>query len=110
MPRYSLSFLLHQRVLIPTLAVIRVFGIFTHGEIRRKQFWDTLSQQLQRRGSDYIERCTFQDKPLSPDENSIPPAQFPPSSYQVQDIPQVAPLIKPHEEDMKAVSEMASAF
>ena len=87
---------------------IRVFGIFTHAQLRRGRFWDSLSGQLQRRGPDYIERCTFRNAPLSTDNNVVPPALFPSSSYQAQDTPQAAPFIKVCEEDVKDVSEMAS--
>jgi len=86
-----------------------MFGIFTHAQLHRRQFWDTLSQQLQRRGPDYIERCTFRNEPLTPGDNVISPALFPPLPYQVQDI-QVAPLVKACEEDMKTVSGMVKAF
>lgn len=94
----------------PTLAVIRVFGIFTLAQLHHGKFWDTLSRQLQRRGSDYVDRCTFRDKPLSAGDNVILPAQFPPLLYQVEDVPQDEPLVKVSEEDMKDVSEVASVL
>ena len=84
-----------------------MLGIFTHAQIDRGQFWDTLSQQLQRRGPDYIDRCTFRTKPPSPGDDVISPAQFPALPHQVQDIPQATPLVKVSEEDLNKVSEMA---
>ena len=84
-----------------------MFGIFTHAEFRRKGFWDSLSGQLQKRGPDYIDRCTFRNEPLSAGGNVMLPALFPPLPCQVQDIPQAAPLVKVSEEDMRDVSEMA---
>jgi hypothetical protein len=87
-----------------------MFGIFTHAQLRRGRFWDSLSRQLQQRGPDYIERCTFRNAPLSTGDYVILPALFSSSPYQVQDIPQVAPLVKVSEEDMKEVSGMASMF
>jgi len=83
-----------------------MFGIFTHAQLDRGRFWDSFSQQLQHQGPDYIERCTFRNKPLSTGDNVILPAVFPPLSHQVQDVPQ-AMLVKVREEDMKNVSEMA---
>ena len=90
--------------------MIRIFGIFTHAQLRHGRFWDTLSQQLQKRGPDYIERCSFRNKPLSAGDNVILPALFPPASRRVQDVPQTTPLIKVREEDMKDVSDMACVF
>jgi len=83
-----------------------VFGIFTLAQLHHGKFWDTLSQQLQRRGSGYVDRCTFQNKPLSAGDNIILPARFP--LYQVEDVLQDELLVKVSEEDMKSVSEIAS--
>lgn len=87
-----------------TLAVIRVYGVFTYTQFHERQFWDSLSQQLQQRGSDYIERCTFRDQCTS--DGVTLPAFFPPSPLRVRDIPQATPLVKVCEEDMKDVSEL----
>lgn len=87
-----------------TSPVIRMFGIFTHAQLDHGRFWDSLSQQLQQRGSDYIKRCTFRTKPLSTGDNVVLPAVFPPLLEPVQDIPQAAHLVKVREEDMKNVS------
>ena len=92
----------------PTLAVIRMFGIFTHAQLGRVRFWDSFSRQLQQRGPDYIERCIFRNKPLTIGDNVILPAVFPPLSHHDQDISQAATLVKVREEDMKNVSSMAS--
>ena len=105
MSRYSLRFLSLQIMASHTSAVIRMFGIFTHAQLDRGRFWDSFSQQLQHQGSDYIERCTFRNKPLNTGDNVILPAIFPPLSHQVQDVPTT--LVKVREEDMKNVSEMA---
>lgn len=88
-----------------TLTVIRIFGVFTYTQFHRTQFWDALSQQLQQRGPEYIERCTFRNKPSS--DNLISPALFPLSPRQVRDIQQTVPLVKAREQDMKDVSEAA---
>ena len=92
-------------MLSPALAVIRMFGIFTEAQLGRERFWDTVSRQLQHRGPDYVERCTFRNEPLSIGDNAILPAQFPPLPPQVEDIPQ-DDLLKVREEDIKNVSEM----
>jgi len=102
-----LSILSPQLMWFPTLTVIRMFGIFTLSQLHHGRFWDSLSQQLQKRGSDYIKRCTFRNKPLSIGEDNILPAVFPSLPYQVQDTPQTVPLVKVCEEDMD-VSEMAN--
>lgn len=89
--------------------MIRVFGIFTCAQLGHGRFWDTLSQQLQHRGPDYIERCTFQNKPRpsSAGISVILPAVFPRLEHQVQDIPRAAVLVKVCEEDIKNVSGVA---
>ncbi|KAF9642213.1 P-loop containing nucleoside triphosphate hydrolase protein, partial [Thelephora ganbajun] len=86
--------------------VIRMFGIFTHAQLHRRRFWDNLSRQLQKRGTNYIERCTFRDEPLGAIDDVIKPALFPPSTHQDQDTSQPAPTVKVCEEDMKEIHSM----
>jgi len=83
-----------------------MFGIFTHAQLDHGRFWDSLSRQLQQRGPDYIDRCTFRNKPLNTGDNVISPAVFPPLPDPVQDIPQAAHFVKVREEDMKNVSKV----
>lgn len=83
-----------------------MFGIFTHAQLDRGGFWDSFSRQLQQRGPDYVERCTFRNKPLNTGDNVISPAMFPPLSHQIQSIPSTPTFVKVREEDMKNVSEM----
>ena len=85
-------------------SAIRVFGVFTHAQLDHGGFWDTLSHQLQHGGPRYVERCNFRNKPVSPGDNVIPPATFPP--LPIQDTPPAEPLIKVSEEDIKTVSSM----
>ena len=106
MPRYSLISFVPFSV-TSYLSVIRVFGIFTRAQLHHETFWDNLSQQLQRRGQEYIGRCTFRNKPLSISDKAILPAQFPPLEYQVSPS---APFVKVSEGDMKDVSEIAGVF
>jgi hypothetical protein len=82
-----------------------MFGIFTHAQLDHGRFWDSLGRQLQQRGPDYIERCTFRNKPLSAGDNVILPAVFPPLPNLSQGIPKAVQLVKVREEDMKNVSE-----
>ena len=67
------------------------------------RFWDTLSRQLQNKGRDYITRCTFRNKPLDTGDNVILPASFP--QLPIQEVQEVAPLIKVCEEDLKNVRD-----
>ena len=87
-----------------------MFGIFTLEQLHHGRFWDTLSRQLQQRGPDYIERCTFRNKPLSAADNVILPAVFPLSPSQARGMPQITPLVKVSEEDMKGVSEIVGVL
>jgi len=67
------------------------------------RFWDTLSQQLQNKGPDYIAKCTFRNKPLNTGDNTILPASF--SQLPVQEVQEIVPLVKVCEEDLKNVRE-----
>jgi len=87
-----------------------MFGIFTLAQLHRRRFWNNLSWQLQRRGPEYIERCTPRNQPLSDGDDVILPENFPPLSYQVEDVPPDESLVKVSEEDMKEVSEIASVL
>ena len=109
MPRYSfVSFVSPESQSVTYyLLVIRVFGVFTRAQLHHEKFWDNLSQQLQRRGPEYIERCTFRNKPLSIGDNVILPAQFPPLEYHISPS---APFVKVSEEDIKDVSEIAGVL
>ena len=85
------------------MTVIRIFGIFTLAQLHHGQFWNCLSRQLQRRGPDYIDRCTL---PVNVDNDVILPIRFPPLSHQVEDVSQTVPLVKVSEEEMKDVSDI----
>ena len=81
--------------------------MFSISILRHRGFWDNLSRQLQRRGPDYIKRCTFRNKPISTGNNAILPALFPPLVNEIQGS---TPRIEVSEEDMKDVSGMAVTF
>ena len=68
----------------------------------RGHFWDTLSQQLENKGPDYVGRCIFRNLPLGAGD-SILPASFPP--LPIQEVQDSAPLIKAREEDLQNVCE-----
>ena len=68
----------------------------------RGHFWDTLSQQLQNKGPDYIDRCIFRNLP-SGARDSILPASFPP--LPIQEVQDSVPLVKACEEDLQNVCE-----
>jgi len=105
-----LSLLPPRLMWFSTLAVIRMFGIFALAQLHHGRFWDSLSQQLQKRGPGYIKRCNFRNKPLSIGGDIILPAVFPSLPYQSRDTLQVTPFVKVREEDLKEVSEMVSVF
>ena len=109
-PHFSLFTSVAQPGQSPTSTVVRIFGVFTHAEIKRKRFWDILSQQLQHRGQDYIDRCTFRNKPLNVDDDIILPAVFPPSTEWVRDVEGSSSLGKVSEEDMKEVGDILACF
>ncbi|KAF9778765.1 hypothetical protein BJ322DRAFT_1114103 [Thelephora terrestris] len=83
---------------------ISVFGIYTHAKMEHSGFWDTLSRQLERKGSDYIARCTFRAKPLNTVDNVILPTSFP--QLPAQGIQECVPMINVCEEDLKSIHSM----
>lgn len=87
----------------PYNQAISVFGIYTHAKMGRRDFWDTLSRQLENKGQEYVARCAFMEKPLCTGDNVILPASFP--QLPVQEIQESLPLVKVGEEDLKNVRE-----
>ena len=85
------------------LAVIWIFGIFALAELQRRRFWHTLSQQIQQRGPDYVERCIIQkETQLGSDHDVTSPALFPPFPELDPDAENTSPSV--NEEDIKDVS------
>lgn len=73
--------------------------------MKHESFWDTVSKQLQNKGQDYIQKCTFRNKPLNSGDNVINPANF--SWSPIQEVQEPLPLIKACEEDLKKVWTIA---
>jgi hypothetical protein len=71
--------------------------------MNHRRFWDTISQQLENKGPDYIARCTFRNKPPNTGDNVILPASF--AQLSVQGIQESAPLVKVREEGSANVRE-----
>ncbi|KAF7367508.1 UvrD-like helicase ATP-binding domain-containing protein [Mycena sanguinolenta] len=42
---------------------IKIFGVYTHAQIGRVSFWDTMGRELGKRGKEYKDRCTFRKRP-----------------------------------------------
>ena len=68
------------------------------------RFWDTLSRQLHNKGSDYVARCTFRNKPLNTGDNVVLPASFP--QLPIQEVEEITPMVKVCEEDLKNVRDL----
>ena len=67
----------------------------------RRDFWETLSRQLENKGPEYVARCTIKEEALDTGENVILPASFP--QLPVQEIQESAPPVSAREEDLKNV-------
>ena len=78
--------------------VIRIFGIYTHAQLRRN-FWDAVSKHVSGRGKEYRKRyvprltaqfdysaydsphrCIHRIKPVNARDNVYSPATFPPNA------------------------------
>ena len=56
--------------------VIRIFGIYTHAQMDQR-LWDSIGQQLGRKGKEYRRRCIYRNRPLHAGDNVFTPACFP---------------------------------
>ncbi|PIL29959.1 hypothetical protein GSI_07870 [Ganoderma sinense ZZ0214-1] len=57
--------------------VLKIFGIYTHAQLDRR-FWDCVGRQLEQKGLEYRNRCTFRNPPVNPGDNVFMPASWPP--------------------------------
>ncbi|TFK51884.1 hypothetical protein OE88DRAFT_1483274 [Heliocybe sulcata] len=75
--------------------VIKLFGVYTHADIKKNSFWEAVGHQLAGKGREYRRRCTFRNKPIHAGDNVIAPASFPPQREPVigADSSQVVPRI-----------------
>ncbi|KAK6977441.1 UvrD-like helicase ATP-binding domain-containing protein, partial [Favolaschia claudopus] len=72
---------------------IKVFGIYTEGQLTRASFWDSMSRELGQRGQEYKDRCGVRQKSFVGEDYILVPARFPVraemqfSSGRVPDLP-----------------------
>ena len=67
-------------------------------------FWDTIGNQLQNKGSDYVDRCNDRGKPLNTGGYVTHPIHSPHSP--VQKLQKMTPLIKASEEELEEVRKI----
>jgi hypothetical protein len=108
--RYSLPFpQCLSKYNFSALTAIWIFGIFALAELHWTRFWDILSRQFQQRGPDYVERCIIQTElQLGADDDSIPPALFPPPPELDPDTEGTLSLA--NEEELNEVSDPRASF
>ncbi|KAF7306351.1 UvrD-like helicase ATP-binding domain-containing protein [Mycena indigotica] len=56
---------------------IKIFGIYTHAQIGRVTFWDTMGRELAKKGREYRERCAFRQRPFHAGDHVFAPGIFP---------------------------------
>ena len=64
-------------------------------------FWDTLSQQLEKKGQDYAERCALRETLFDSGGDIILPESFP--KLPVQELQESTGSVKVSEDDLKKV-------
>ncbi|KAN0138675.1 hypothetical protein V8E53_003663, partial [Lactarius tabidus] len=55
---------------------IKVFGVYTHAQLDNR-LWESMGNQLLRKGKEYQRRCTFRAEPMHKGDKVVPPASFP---------------------------------
>ncbi|KAL0950586.1 hypothetical protein HGRIS_007378 [Hohenbuehelia grisea] len=76
--------------------VIRIFGIYTHTQLKHGKVWDSISRQLSKKGKEYRRRCIFRNSPVVPGDNVFSPASFPAQDDEAEEV--VDPLDLPKED------------
>ncbi|KAJ7725516.1 hypothetical protein DFH07DRAFT_853912 [Mycena maculata] len=56
---------------------IKIFGVYTHAQIARVSFWDTMGRELGKRGKEYKDRCAFRKAPHHAGDHVFSPSTFP---------------------------------
>ncbi|KAJ7836348.1 hypothetical protein B0H14DRAFT_2794293 [Mycena olivaceomarginata] len=56
---------------------IKIFGVYTHAQIGRVSFWDTMGRELGKKGKEYKDRCAFRKRPDHAGDHVFHPSIFP---------------------------------
>ncbi|KAJ6456165.1 hypothetical protein C8R45DRAFT_1187129 [Mycena sanguinolenta] len=56
---------------------IKIFGVYTHAQIGRASFWDTMGRELGKKGKEYKDRCAFRKRPQHAGDHVFCPSTFP---------------------------------
>ncbi|KAJ7479993.1 hypothetical protein B0H11DRAFT_1263344 [Mycena galericulata] len=56
---------------------IKIFGVYTHAQIGRVSFWDSMGRELGKKGKEYKERCAFRKTPHHAGDHVFSPSTFP---------------------------------
>nr|GAT46622.1 predicted protein [Mycena chlorophos] len=56
---------------------IKIFGVYTHAQIGRVTFWDTMGRELAKKGKEYRDRCAFRQRPVHAGDHVFAPGTFP---------------------------------
>ncbi|KAJ6573853.1 hypothetical protein DFH09DRAFT_1311930 [Mycena vulgaris] len=56
---------------------IKIFGVYTHTQIARVSFWDTMGRELGKKGKEYKDRCIFRARPHHAGDHVFSPSIFP---------------------------------
>ncbi|KAJ7743864.1 hypothetical protein B0H16DRAFT_1889844 [Mycena metata] len=83
---------------------IKIFGVYTHAQIGRVSFWDSMGRELGKKGKEYKERCTFRKRPHLAGDHVFSPSTFP-APVEVRALPPgCAPDLPPDDlEQMQAL-------
>ncbi|KAJ6519176.1 hypothetical protein C8R45DRAFT_1204389 [Mycena sanguinolenta] len=65
---------------------IKIFGVYTHAQIGRVSFWDTMGRELGKKGKEYKDRCAFRKRPHHAGNHVFCPSTFP-APAEVRELP-----------------------
>ncbi|KAJ7232862.1 hypothetical protein B0H12DRAFT_1144747 [Mycena haematopus] len=56
---------------------IKIFGVYTHAQMGRVSFWDSMGRELGKKGKEYKDRCAFRKRPHHAGDHVFCPSTFP---------------------------------
>ncbi|KAJ7222624.1 hypothetical protein GGX14DRAFT_558715 [Mycena pura] len=56
---------------------IKIFGVYTHAQMGRVSFWDSIGRELGKKGKEYKDRCAFRQRPHHAGDNVFSPRIYP---------------------------------
>ncbi|KAJ7171710.1 hypothetical protein C8R43DRAFT_22864 [Mycena crocata] len=83
---------------------IKIFGVYTHAQIGRVSFWDSMGRELGKKGKEYKDRCAFRKRPHHLGDHVFLPSIFPAPMEMRGLLPGKAPDLPP--DDLEQIQSL----